>query len=79
MHKPQVKREAPTKSVPCSGWVEGVCFSASGNSLVFTAHDSSVHFVTFGSDQPIMQTIRFRCESNKSFFCASYVSFYCSA
>lgn len=42
-----------------NGWVHCAAWSPSGMVLAFGAHDSSVHFVTFGGGPPIEQTIKF--------------------
>lgn len=42
-----------------SGWVHGIAWSAAGN-LVFTTHDSSIHFVRFDGGNPVVQVVRHR-------------------
>eukprot|EP00617_Octactis_speculum_P015452 CAMPEP_0185766288 /NCGR_PEP_ID=MMETSP1174-20130828/35823_1 /TAXON_ID=35687 /ORGANISM="Dictyocha speculum, Strain CCMP1381" /LENGTH=300 /DNA_ID=CAMNT_0028449875 /DNA_START=147 /DNA_END=1049 /DNA_ORIENTATION=- len=42
-----------------NGWVHCAAWSPSGMALAFGAHDSSIHFVTFGGEKPVEQVIRF--------------------
>mmetsp|Transcript_20213 Transcript_20213/g.26710 ORF Transcript_20213/g.26710 Transcript_20213/m.26710 type:complete len:395 (-) Transcript_20213:460-1644(-) len=41
-----------------SAWVTSLAWSPSGNSLVFTAQDSTIHFISMEGAEPLQQTVR---------------------
>eukprot|EP00968_Pinguiococcus_pyrenoidosus_P027568 scaffold7381_cov310-Pinguiococcus_pyrenoidosus.AAC.114 len=43
----------------CQGWVQGVCWSPSGDALAYCGQDSSLQVVHFGGAQPVERSIRF--------------------
>jgi len=51
----------PYLEMTALGWVNAVAWSPSGNTLAFSAHDSSLHVVTFVTGAShVIQTIRFK-------------------
>lgn len=49
-----------TEFKPGDAWIEAVHWAPSGNRLAFAAHDSSISFVDFSSQQPICTTVKTR-------------------
>ena len=41
-----------------NGWINAVAWTPSGSTLIFCGHDSSVHFATFSSGSPVVQSVR---------------------